>query len=69
VHAECSHWLQEISISKTVCHHFWPGLMAGAEFWGHLFLDNQKCIGNEYIRASNNLWETLENSLLGEHNR
>jgi hypothetical protein len=41
---------------------FWPGLMAGAEFWGRLFLDNQKCIGNEYIRASNNLWETLENS-------
>ncbi len=24
-----------ISISKTVCHHFWPGLMAGAEIWGH----------------------------------
>jgi hypothetical protein len=34
VHAQPSHWLQEISISKTVCHHFWPGLMAGAEIWG-----------------------------------
>jgi hypothetical protein len=22
VHAEPSHWLHEISISKTVCHHF-----------------------------------------------
>jgi len=31
VHAEPSHWLYEISISKTVGHHFWPGLMAGAE--------------------------------------
>jgi hypothetical protein len=25
VHAEPSHWLHEIFISKTVCHHFWPG--------------------------------------------
>jgi len=33
VHAEPSHWGHEISLSKTVCHHFWPGLMAGAEFW------------------------------------
>jgi hypothetical protein len=31
--------LQVISISKTVCHCFWPGLIAGAEFWGRLFLD------------------------------
>jgi hypothetical protein len=28
------HWLHEISISKTVCHHFWPGLMGGPEL-GH----------------------------------
>jgi hypothetical protein len=27
VHAEPSHWLHEISISKTVHHHFWPGLI------------------------------------------
>jgi hypothetical protein len=27
VHAEPSHWLHEIFISKTVCHHFWPGLI------------------------------------------
>jgi hypothetical protein len=27
VHAEPSHWLHEISISKTVCHHFWSGLI------------------------------------------
>jgi len=27
VHAEPSHWLHEISISKTVGHHFWPGLI------------------------------------------
>jgi hypothetical protein len=34
--SEPSHWLHEISISKAVGHHFWPGLiMAGAEFWGH----------------------------------
>jgi hypothetical protein len=26
VHTEPSHWLHEISISKTVRHHFWPGL-------------------------------------------
>jgi hypothetical protein len=35
VHVEPSHWLHEISISKTVGHHFWPGLMAYAEIWGH----------------------------------
>ncbi len=27
MHAEPSHWLHEISISKTVRHHFWPGLI------------------------------------------
>jgi hypothetical protein len=27
-----SHWLYEISLSKTVGHHFWPGLMSWAEF-------------------------------------
>jgi hypothetical protein len=27
LHAEPSHWLHEISISKTVHHHFWPGLI------------------------------------------
>jgi hypothetical protein len=27
VHAEPSHWLHEIFISRTVCHHFWPGLI------------------------------------------
>jgi hypothetical protein len=27
VHAEPSHWLHEISISKTVCDNFWPGLI------------------------------------------
>jgi hypothetical protein len=27
VHAEPSHWLHEIFISKTVCHHFWPGVL------------------------------------------
>jgi hypothetical protein len=26
VHAEPSHWLHKISISKTVDHHFWPRL-------------------------------------------
>jgi hypothetical protein len=34
VHAECSHWLHEISISKTVGHHFWPGLIAREKNWG-----------------------------------
>jgi hypothetical protein len=28
VHAESSHWMHEISISKTVGHHFWPGWIA-----------------------------------------
>jgi hypothetical protein len=31
VHAEPSNWLYEISIPKTLCDHFWPGQMAGAE--------------------------------------
>ncbi len=35
MHAEPSHWLHEISISKSVGHHFWPGLMAGSVIWGH----------------------------------
>jgi len=35
VHAELSNGLHEISFSKTVGHHFWPGLMARAEIWGH----------------------------------
>jgi hypothetical protein len=35
VHAEPSHWLHEISIFKTVRHHFWAGLMAGSVNWGH----------------------------------
>jgi hypothetical protein len=26
-----SHWLHESFISKTVCHHFWRGLMAGSK--------------------------------------
>jgi hypothetical protein len=32
MHAEpSSHWLHETFITKTIHHHFWPGLMAGAE--------------------------------------
>jgi hypothetical protein len=34
-HAEPYQWLHAISLSKTVCHHFLPQLMAGGEFWGH----------------------------------
>jgi len=34
VHAERSHWMHETFISKTVCHHFWSGLMAGAKIVG-----------------------------------
>jgi hypothetical protein len=30
-----THWLHEISIFKTVHHHFWPGLTAGSVNWGH----------------------------------
>jgi len=28
VHVEPSHWLHENPILKTVCHHFWPGLIS-----------------------------------------
>ncbi len=28
-YAEPSHWLHETFIFRTVCHHFWPGLMSG----------------------------------------
>jgi hypothetical protein len=38
VHAEPSHWQHEISISKTVCHHFWPWLIPPIINWGFLFL-------------------------------
>jgi hypothetical protein len=34
VHAEPSHWLHEISISKTICHHFLPGLIPPLEIGG-----------------------------------
>jgi hypothetical protein len=34
VHSEPSHWLHEISFSKTVHRHDLPMLIAGAEFWG-----------------------------------
>jgi len=34
VHAEPSHWLHEIRISKTVCHHLSPGLMEKAKACG-----------------------------------
>jgi hypothetical protein len=34
VHAEPSHWLHEIFISKTVRHYFWLRLMAGSGIWG-----------------------------------
>jgi hypothetical protein len=37
VHAEPSHWLHEISISKTVHHHFWPGLIPPIINRGYLF--------------------------------
>jgi hypothetical protein len=34
-HLECmlgpSHWLHEISLSKRVCHHFWPRLICLAK--------------------------------------
>jgi hypothetical protein len=34
-----SHWLHENSISKTVCHHFWPELIPpGIINWGYLFI-------------------------------
>ncbi len=35
VYAGTSHWLNEISVFKTVCHCVSPGLMARAEIWGH----------------------------------
>ncbi len=35
-HAEHSHWLHEISLSKTLHHQFLPWLTAGAKFWGHI---------------------------------
>jgi len=34
VHAEPSHWLHEISISKTIRHHFLPGRIPPLEIGG-----------------------------------
>jgi len=39
LYVEPSHWLHEIFISKTVCHHFSPGLM--------------ESMGTVYILSSN----------------
>jgi hypothetical protein len=35
LHMKSPHWRHETFISKIVCRHFWPGLMAGAETVGH----------------------------------
>jgi hypothetical protein len=35
MHVGASYWLHEISISKTIDHHFWHGLMVGLVIWGH----------------------------------
>jgi hypothetical protein len=35
MHAKPSHWLHDSSISKTIHHHFWLGLMVGSMIWGH----------------------------------
>jgi hypothetical protein len=54
VHAEPSHWLHEISISKTVCHHFWPGLIA------HSPIINQGYLPftiKKYLKAKEELWK------------
>ncbi len=37
VHAEPSHWLHEISISRTVHHHFWPWIACIIN-WGYLLV-------------------------------
>jgi hypothetical protein len=41
MHVEPSHWLHEIFISKTICHHFWLVLMVGALIWGHIIVHGQ----------------------------
>jgi len=38
--AEPSHRLHETVISKIVCHHFWPGLMVGAQTIGYNYSGN-----------------------------
>jgi hypothetical protein len=40
VWAEPSHRLHETFISKIVCHHFWPGLMMGAQTIGYNYSGN-----------------------------
>ncbi len=35
VYVKSYRWLHESFISKTVCHHFWMGLVAGAQIVGH----------------------------------
>jgi len=37
MHAEPSHWLHAIYISKIVHHHFWPGLITPIINLGYLF--------------------------------
>jgi hypothetical protein len=44
MHAEPSHWLHEISISKTVCHHFWPGLIPPLQTGGAYLLFSWVCL-------------------------
>jgi hypothetical protein len=45
-HVEPSHWRHEISISKIVHHHFWPGLIPPLETGGTCFilLNSEGCV-------------------------
>jgi len=38
--SHCS--VQLLGVSKTLGHHFWLRLMAGAEFWGHSTTEHAK---------------------------
>ncbi len=37
------HWLHEISLSKTVGNHFWPGLIRLAKSWATTILLTAEC--------------------------
>jgi hypothetical protein len=41
MHVEPFHLLHEISIFKTIRHHFWPVLMVRALIWGHNVVHGQ----------------------------
>jgi len=64
VQAEPSHWLHEISISKTVRHHIWPGLIPPLWTRGTYFIIPSLRLSYSYLIKFHDF---VDNSQEGKH--